>query len=444
MHRPPYAMHEENESRRRGLTRVHAVRKPNVRDADYRVDDGIMAVLRVTVLGGMNGRHHGGVLRLRLGENVASVDPDDDGTVSFPVHRTPTIVAETPIAAVEDGPSSHDVDDAAPAALMIQTMWRRKSRAVPPHWTSSECNILIVEATDDHSRIIGRGYIPYRDLLGERGGVRTTVRLIAVGLGRTFRNNVTLNLECRLEDFHPGDGPFSLPTLRLHNNLNKKGGMMRTIKDGGTFEPFPTWQMRLWEVTRTFSGEYSRWNEEYHSAQQIYGSGLQAVAIREGIRLQHSMLYSKNKSVFGTSKTHLIRGVSSFIAALPTSSENSTPGMSLRFTYVILTNSNMHFSITGKKTAQDFLSKHALHNNAGVEVAFAGEFFFDRNSERALATGIPAWIIDNNSGTFAPAKEKLHLLQALLEFNFGKECPILALDRCDPALSEYFNVNHVE
>ena len=156
------------------------------------------------------------------------------------------------------------------------------------------------------------------------------------------------------------------------------------------------------------------------------------------------MLYSKNKSIFGTSKTHLIRGISSFITALPTSNENSTPGMSLRFTYVILKNSNMHFSITGKKIAQDFLSKHALHNNAGQEVAFAGEFFIDRFSERALATGIPALIIDNNSGTFAPAKEKLHLLQALLEFNFGDECPIIALDRCDPAMTEYFDVNKVE
>lgn len=75
---------------------------------------------------------------------------------------------------------------------------------------------------------------------------------------------------------------------------------------------------------------------------------------------------------------------------------------------------------------------------------FAGEFFIDRNSERALTTGVPAWIIDNNSGTYAPAKDKLHLLRSLLEFNFGNECPIFALDRSDPALSEYFDVNKVE
>lgn len=118
--------------------------------------------------------------------------------------------------------------------------------------------------------------------------------------------------------------------------------------------------------------------------------------------------------------------------------------MSLRFTYVILKNSYMHFSVTSKKTGQDFLSKHALHNNAGTEVCYAGEFFIDRRSERALSSGQPAWIIDNNSGTFSPAKEKLHLLKALLEFNFGNDCPIYALDRSDPALKEYFDVNQVE
>jgi hypothetical protein len=118
--------------------------------------------------------------------------------------------------------------------------------------------------------------------------------------------------------------------------------------------------------------------------------------------------------------------------------------MSLRFKYVILKNLYMHSSVTSKKTGQDFLSKHALHNNAGTKVCYAGEFFMDRRSERALSSGQPAWIIDNNSGTFSPAKEKLHLLKALLEFNFGNDCPIYAFDRSDPALKEYFDVNQVE
>jgi len=104
----------------------------------------------------------------------------------------------------------------------------------------------------------------------------------------------------------------------------------------------------------------------------------------------------------------------------------------------------MYFSITSKKIAQDFLSKHALHNNVHTKVVFAGEFFIDCKSERYHITKKPALIIDNNSGTFAPPKEKLKLLQRLLEFNFGTESPIIALDRDDSSLHEYFEVNNID
>ena len=96
-------MQGEKESSRQGLTRVYAVRKPNVRGSDYRVEDGIIAELRVTVLAGND---HGGVLRLRFGENVATVDPN--GTASFPVHRN-KMIEDIPAAAdprvVDDRPS---------------------------------------------------------------------------------------------------------------------------------------------------------------------------------------------------------------------------------------------------------------------------------------------------------------------------------------------------
>lgn len=141
---------------------------------------------------------------------------------------------------------------------------------------------------------------------------------------------------------------------------------------------------------------------------------------------------------------HMVRGIQEFISALPTTDKNATPGKSIRFTYVILSNSYMHFSITSKKIAQDFLSKHALHSNACPMVVCAGEFFIDYKSERFVKTGRPALIIDNNSGTFAPPKEKLSMLQTVLEWNFGKDYPILTLDRSDPALKEYSDVNNIE
>mmetsp|Transcript_14516 Transcript_14516/g.26317 ORF Transcript_14516/g.26317 Transcript_14516/m.26317 type:complete len:144 (+) Transcript_14516:155-586(+) len=97
-----------------------------------------------------------------------------------------------------------------------------------------------------------------------------------------------------------------------------------------------------------------------------------------------------------------------------------------------------------KKTATDFLSKHALHAGAATEVVYSGEFFFDQCSRRATETGKTALVIDNNSGTFGPPKEKLDLLKLLMQLNFGTDMPILALDREDPLLRELSDANGVE
>jgi hypothetical protein len=100
------------------------------------------------------------------------------------------------------------------------------------------------------------------------------------------------------------------------------------------------------------------------------------MAIRQAIRFQHSILYSKDKSV-GLSETHMIQGMKAFIDALPKTDKNTSPQKAVRFTYVISKNSCMYFSITSQKLAQDFLSKHALHNKAKEVVFFAEEFFID-------------------------------------------------------------------
>lgn len=235
-----------------------------------------------------------------------------------------------------------------------------------------------------------------------------------------------------------------------------RGGIAHSLIDGTKMKAFQSWQINLWMVNAFFGGETCGWNTAYKAAQMIYGDNIRAKIIRKGIKIQHSKLYSKDCGV-GFYKEFGVRGLGSFFQMIRQSySDNSKRSTSAetasndndnnnendaerRFTYVILPDSTMHFSCTGKKTAEDFLSKHALHARAKKVVVYAGEFFFD-----TLEGPAPKLIIDNNSGTFAPPKAKLALLKALLEFNFGKAMPIVALDREDPDLQKYIESNNIQ
>lgn len=328
------------------------------------------------------------------------------------------------------------------------------------HQTGPNCNFswsvtfprvpeedLVIEVKDENNgwndTSVGKGVIKYQDILNAIQTEHKNVPLVhRSSLGTTAKSG-SLNVEYRLEDLSTSQGIFPLPKLSLLENKNARGGMIRSLIDGCQFGAFTTWQIHLWEVRKIFHDDYCSWNATYAAAQKIYGPSPDCMAIREAIRLQHSMLYSKDKG-FGAYERHLIQGADSFIQALPKSDKNTPPNKSVRFTYVISTKACMYFSITSKKIAQDFLSKHALHNNVHTDVVFAGEFFIDYKSERYHRTKKPAIIIDNNSGTFAPPKEKLKLLQRLLEFNFGTQSPIIALDRDDSTLHEYFKVNNID
>lgn len=146
------------------------------------------------------------------------------------------------------------------------------------------------------------------------------------------------------------------------------------------------------------------------------------------------------------------------------------------FTYVITLDSLMRFTETGKEFGIDFLSKHTLHSNVSVYIAYSGEFFVRkriRNHQRnrsGLSTDsvksptsptsptsrkslksvkasrspkrriFSFWrrkkskpcveegsvkdpsqyelVIDNDSGTYRPNGELLPLLKQFLEHNF--------------------------
>ena len=287
---------------------------------------------------------------------------------------------------------------------------------------------------------VGRASVPFDRLARNdfRGWVPLTRKMLP--LASTVKTG-KIYLEYWLEKLSPQKS-LPVPALCCIANHNTGGGLLRTMVDGSKFKIFQTWQMQFWMIDSIFGGKTCGWNKEYEAAKKIYGPGMHPMALRTMIRFEHSHLYSKDKRITGSYSAKSIRGSQDFLKMLPKFS--SKTGKTIRFTYVILPNTEIHFSITSRKIVQDMLSKHALHSRAQKNVVYAGEFFVDRKSTRFEKSQKPAIIIDNNSGTFAPTKERLHMLKTLLQVNLGTDVPIYALDRDDPFLKECYEVNNVE
>lgn len=61
---------------------------------------------------------------------------------------------------------------------------------------------------------------------------------------------------------------------------------------------------------------------------------------------------------------------------------------------------------------RDFTSKHAMHANCEENVRYAGEFHVDKKGDKYIL------VVDNNSGTYSPARDDLPTIAALFEKNF--------------------------
>ncbi|KUL87268.1 hypothetical protein ZTR_03380 [Talaromyces verruculosus] len=123
------------------------------------------------------------------------------------------------------------------------------------------------------------------------------------------------------------------------------------------------------------------------------------------------------------------------------------------FTYVLTLDGQFRFTETGKEFGIDMLSKHTMHSDVSIYIAFSGEFFvrpkkkhhrlresissISSSRPRSSASGMEPeaedadetgkneddcsayeLIIDNDSGTYRPNAEKLPLLREYLSKNF--------------------------
>jgi hypothetical protein len=116
------------------------------------------------------------------------------------------------------------------------------------------------------------------------------------------------------------------------------------------------------------------------------------------------------------------------------------------FTYVLTLDSLFRFTETGKEFGIDFLSKHTMHSDVSIYIAYSGEFFVRRLKHKDRAApeeggqhneshppddisggppndeppNDPAYfelVIDNDSGTYRPNADLLPKLKEFLEKN---------------------------
>lgn len=203
--------------------------------------------------------------------------------------------------------------------------------------------------------------------------------------------------------------------------------------------------MFLARVPFFMGSELQEWNRNYKAAQTIFGGGpaSSSAAVRAVIQTGHRLLYARSmKNVFGTIER------SEDVIKLLQGGGNSPHANRVKpavYTYVLSPeDDSLRFSETGAAFFVDFASKHALHANCTTSVRYSGEFHPRPEGGWAKFSEHDAWsdeevrwefVVDNNSGTYAPNKADLPKLKALLEFNFPW-LTIVALDRDDPELEE--------
>ena len=236
------------------------------------------------------------------------------------------------------------------------------------------------------------------------------------------------------------DGP-----LRYVQHYSPTVGQLTRVNDARLYS---TWEVRLRGVRAIFGDTFQSWNKSYAAAQGIFGSGPAALALRSTIHAGHRALYARSTR----DGTGPLATPADVLAMLRGGDDQQRRQQLLRvkpavYTYVITEeDETLRFSETGAAFFVDFASKHALHANCAPRVRYSGEFhprpacaggWAGFGAADADADERTRWelVVDNNSGTYAPSREMLPALRALLELNFPG-VTIHALDRGDPGLEE--------
>lgn len=246
------------------------------------------------------------------------------------------------------------------------------------------------------------------------------------------------------EESDPKAAPYEFDgPIRYSRHTSPTAGRLTNVNEARLYS---TWKLYLKGVKKHFGDTAQHWNTNYKAAQAIF-QGPSSIAVRRSIKAAHDILYSRGTANgFGVieDQEDIISILHSGGASRPNQHQSDhqvalahrvKPAL---YTYAIsCADNSLRFSETGAAFFVDFASKHALHAKCAEYVWYSGEFhprpkggwenFSDDMKDEDVEWEL---LIDNNSGTYAPDKEMLPTLQALLEYNFPGFA-IRALDRED-------------
>jgi Arf-GAP/SH3 domain/ANK repeat/PH domain-containing protein len=158
-------------------------------------------------------------------------------------------------------------------------------------------------------------------------------------------------------------------------------------------------------------------------------AGLRGRVLNLALHHQHARIYSHNlRTRYGAVEACSAAAAMQFLTMA-----HFADGARL-FTYVLTLDGMLRFTETGKEFGVDLLSKHTMHSDVNVYIAYSGEFFIRRFAPSSSSPSSPSsphspapdtdpspadfeLVIDNDSGTYRPSAFLLPQLAAFLAAN---------------------------
>lgn len=166
------------------------------------------------------------------------------------------------------------------------------------------------------------------------------------------------------------------------------------------------------------------------------GKSLRGRILNRALHHQHARIYNYDRStVYGSFSSPCAEMTAKFLDLVHWDRGGRI------FTYVLTLDGQWRFTETGKEFGIDLLSKHTMHSDVSIYIAFSGEFFIRRlttpnkppteqetHPPAEIQGGPPfdeapkdlayySLVIDNDSGTYRPNAKLLPILKSFMEQN---------------------------